>query len=380
MIMPTSTAGKTPEQLAAMTGVGRQLLKDTFSTLAPIALIPAAAGIMGYFMSKKNIKQEIEALKTSYGEIQKMSPAIKKDPNSEERFRELSVIAPVIAKNPKMAMRVLEPRLTGGFSVDDIHKLTMIQSHAQSPSFKASPVSAGATAAGLVADRVFLTLGQQTYNQIQGSADAARKKIRNIQEGNTMSKQSSVEVKLSDECVGEMLADRFVMFKEASAAGGFKASLKAGVSTFGKHLPLFLIPAGIAGGAAVANAAFEKHKKNKEEAAANKAFEAIKKNSEIIKGNPQLANEAFDAIKTFAPSLAVKPQVLKTFIEHTLRTESIAPQTINELANTQGAVSRAKGKGFADSFIGTLGPAFSTTRSLSPNKDELAAIRAETYE
>lgn len=186
-----------------------------------------------------------------------------------------------------------------------------------------------------------------------------------------MNKQSSQKV--SDECLGEMLADRFVMWrnsdvvKTASVASAASAA-KSGASAFGKGLAFFAAPLAIAGLVHGIGAMVDAHKAKKMEEDAQTAFNKIKKDSEHIKGNPVLAEEAFDAIKTFAPSLAIKPSILKTFIEHTIKTEMLAPQTVSELASAQSNVHKAKTPGFAQGFMGAVDPAFSTGKTLTDEK------------
>lgn len=111
----------------------------------------------------------------------------------------------------------------------------------------------------------------------------------------------------------------------------------------------------LSGIAAGAGALVDQIKQKKMHDAADKAFDKVRKESDHIRGNPVLAAEAFDAMRSFAPSLAEKPQVLKTFIEHVIRTEQLAPQTINDLAAAQSNVNKAQeASGFAAGLANTL--------------------------
>ena len=365
-------------------------LGELGKTVGIAATLPIMAGVMQYLFARKDIKQELNDLTSSYNQIKDLSPKLSASPEAAaERFRELSAIAPTIAKNPKMAVKVMEPRLADGFSIDDIHKLTMIQAHARAPLHTSRAADRGTAMAGLVADRVFTTFGTQMVGKMLHEKKNLESRINTIVNsgGNNMKKESSPRI--SEECAVEMMADRFILWKQASAkdivaaakamgtSAGSSSAVKAGLKNFGKGLSFFAAPLALAGIAHGVGAIMDARKKSQMDQLADQAFAKVKKESEIIKANPELALEAFDALKTFAPTLATKPILVKTFVEHSVDKGNIAPQTINELASAQGNTNRSKMPGFTSGFIGAVAPAMTATKSLMPNKEDRRLIEEE---
>ena len=379
-----------PEAARAHNKISTKALSELAGLAARYSAVPIVAGVMQYFFSRKDIKQEFEDLKNSYSQALSMSPKLQGNTElAAARFQELAAVAPTVAKNPNMAVKFIEPRLKKGLNIDDVHKLTMIQSHAQGSPFSRSATDEASTRAGMAADRIFTILGPrfvQRFSDIQNNFSAASSKIKSKDELGGLLPQEQIKMssqRLSDECVGEMLADRFVMLKQASlskvsngqgaglasaakkgaqAAGhgkGMASYLKNGIGSFGKGMAFFAAPMAMAGLVHGAGALIDAHRKKKLDDEANAAFAHVSKNSESIRGNPVLAAEALDAMKTFAPELAVKPNILKTFIEHTIKTDQMVPQTVNELATAQSNVNKAKGLGFAQGFLGAIDPALS---------------------
>ena len=344
--------------------------------IATVAALPVMAGMMQYMFSRKNIKEEMEQLKGSYGQALSMSPKLNADKDiAATRFQELAAIAPTVAKNPNMAVKFLEPRLKNGLSIDDVHKLTMIQANTRSSTFVRSPVAEAAGSAGLMADKVLTTFGNKAVDSFVNKRNQYNKQKEYLNkldwEGLDMQKQSSQQPHVSEECLGEMLADRYVLLRQSGLCkeAGFSIpemgqAVKGGGNAFLKGLGFFAPALALAGVIHGAGAVIDAHKKKTLEQEANKAYALVSKNSELIKGNPELAAQALDAIKTFAPELAVKPNILKTFIEHTIDTENMPIQTVNELATAQGNVNHSRGPGFAAGFMGATEPVMNLGKTL----------------
>lgn len=360
--------------------------KKMLGTLAPFIALPMFGALVSYYMGKKSDKAEKAALETSLNKI--VAGNSKMRENSDKavaRFNELAYIAPSVARNPVMAEKFLASRLDKGLSIDDIHKLSVIQASGMGSQSGPTAAQKALLTAGNIYQTVALTLGRDAWHSAQtglrqyaGAVDTLKTDLKKIQEEKSMNKKSSPN-KLSDECVGEMLADRYIimrggLLKEATSKTSLKDVIRAGGKAFARGAA-YMAPAlalgGVIHGTGMIVDAIEKRKLSNQ---ADDAFAKIKKNSDIIKGDPDLANEALDAIKTFAPSLAAKPAVLKTFIEHTVRVGSIAPQTINDLSGAQSSVSKSKAPGFASGFVSGLVPITGVGGKLMPDEKTDAAI------
>jgi hypothetical protein len=343
--------------------------KQMGKTVAPFLVLPAIGAIVNYYMGHKQDKQEAKDVDASLQQILNSNPRLSTAQNlTISRFKELSAVAPVVAKNPTMAARFIEPRLKSGMSIDDVHKLVMIQ---QAGIGKPDAASRSGHVAGFLADRMLMLFGMDAAKSLSNTVSAGRSEqkkyddgIKNIFSGGSMNKQASQKV--SDECLGEMLADRYVMLRESGFAkeAGVADIAKSGLGRFGKGIAFFAPALALAGIAHGVGAMVDAHQKKKLEQTADMHFKRIRDNSDVIQGNPELANDALDAIKTFAPALAAKPAILKTFIEHTVNIGQMAPQTINDLAVTQGNISKSKHPGFTAGFIGAASPVMSASKSL----------------
>jgi len=348
-------------------------LADTGKLFARYAALPVMAGVMQYIFSRKNIKEDLEQFKSSYNQLIESNPSIKKNEDlAAERFRELCTISPTIAKNPNMAAKFIEPRLKSGLTIDDVHKLTMIQAHARSSPLSRDEMHEATARAGEVADRVFGVFGPRfldRYTAVHNNYAKEHAKImaKPPMVGDDFVKKSS---QVSESCLGEMVADRYVLWrraypldKTAGAAGAGAAG--AGANYFKKGLAFFAAPLAIGGLVHGIGMVVDAKKKAAIEQEAQNTFDRIRRSSEHMQSNPELAQEAFDAIRTFAPSLAVKPNVLKTFIEHTIKTEQLSPQTVKELAETQGHIQKAAPMGFAQGFFGATKPVIDIAGSMA---------------
>jgi hypothetical protein len=347
-------------------------LTKVIKEYGPALALPAVAGAIQYLFSKKNIKQEIEALKSSYAKAMGMSEKMKADPErSASVFQELSTVAPSVAMNPSMAIKVIEPRLQKGLTIDDVHKLTMINAYAKPSPLAKSPMADAKRSAGFAADRLFTTLGLKAFEDATSAYKQSKKNLsafaskrqemkegkynnedlQKFYEGFNMNKESSQQV--SEKCAIEMMADRYVLFKNSPLYKEASIISKA-TNVLAEAAPYMVATLGTVGVIHGVGAAIDMVQKKKLELQANAAFAQVQKSSDIIKGNKELAEQAFDAIKTFAPSLAAKPAILKTFLEHSVSVEGrIPPEMVNQLATAQGNIGRSKPAGFASGFVDT---------------------------
>lgn len=208
-------------------------LKGVAEFLSPIVkamALSAGVGGIGYLNSKRDQKQAAEHLAQSMITAFKENPEFKKDTNLfKERFKELALVAPGIAGNPRMAAKVLASNMKSGFSVDDIHKLTMIQTYGK-PLADTSSLAAGRLAASNAFDKILSIIGPKIYEDNISNAraylrwsDDAQDLMANIRkehntyrhEKTSAERNDHMERKISDECIGEMLGDRYVMAKTA---------------------------------------------------------------------------------------------------------------------------------------------------------------------
>jgi hypothetical protein len=349
--------------------------------VAAAAAIPLVAGTVQYFFARKNIKKEIDDLKNSYQKTLSISDKMSANKDrSAVVFQELCAVAPSIAMNPNMAAKVIEPRLKSGLTIDDVHKLTMINAHSKKSVLDKTPFGEAVGAAGLVTDRVFTTLGSRALDKWDAASNEVTRRAKHFKvvkdtamkldtsqggafindlknlgvEGMSggiqgFNKQSSQNI--SESCIGEMMAERYVMWKNSPLSKEAGVISGAG-DVISKAAPYILGSLAIAGVAHGVGATIDHVQRRHMEAQADEAFLKVLKNSDIIKGNKEMAHEAFDAIKTFAPNLAAKPAILKTFIEHSISVGgNMPPEMINQLATAQGSVLRSKAPGFASGFI-----------------------------
>ena len=157
-------------------------------------------------------------------------------------------------------------------------------------------------------------------------------------------------MRVSDECLGRMLADRYTMCKEAGlldtlgkgtkAVGGMLG--RSAVAT-GEHLATNIVPLLISSGILALAGLSKMREEGKQEAEANRIFTDIKTNNSFVKEHPVTAEHAFNTLKSLAPSLASNPLVTKTFIEHVINSDGrLPPETVIMLADAQSKINRSQ--------------------------------------
>lgn len=349
-------------KLAATPPRANQLRMDYLKGVAkPLVAALAAVGATGlttYYFSKKDREAHQKDLLTSMKALAYKSPDFEKNPTKFlERFSELSVISPTIAKNPSLASKLLEKKLKTGFSVDDIHKLTSIESNTASTR-RTGPSAAGRASAYHAMNTLTTAFGHDFLahkKEMDATLASGLDRTRAAQEsladlGREFEKEGSMQ-KVSDECLGTMLAERYVLIKQA---GLFTEGLK----NMGKGLQYFAPALALGLGVEGVRQAIESRRNASLEAQADKNFARMLKTNDKLKGaeNQHLAHEAFETLKAVAPSLAARDLVAQTFIEYTVGQGQLAPQTVQQLAEAEDKVRGIGGKSsFFNDLKSTMG-------------------------
>lgn len=340
----------------------RGIAKPLLGTLAAVGASAGAA----YYFTKKDKERHQDDLTNSFKSLLQKSPQFEKNPEKfVERFGELTVISPTIAKNPTLASKLLDKKVKSGFSVDDIHKLTSIEHNTSSMKGFHPAAAARASASHALTTIInafgrdivegkreldkdyYKTLAQTKHtasyhDKITELADKEREafvKRWGDDDDEGQKKQSSAQ-RVSDECLGQMLAERYVLIKQAGVFG-------KGVQNMATGLQYFAPAIALGGGIELMRQAFESHRNSRLEEQADQNFSKLMRGSDILKGpeNKELAQEAFATLKAVAPSLAARPLVAKTFIEYTVNQGALPPQTIQQLAEAEDKVRGVGGRG-----------------------------------
>lgn len=341
--------------------VRKAYLGQIVGMFAPVVAAVAAAGGMNYLFAKKDRERHKADLASSFKAIAGKSAAFAKDPEAFiERFGELSVISPTIAKNPGLATKLLEKKLTSGFGVDDIHKLTAIENNASSARGIPLPASAARAGASNALHTLTQTFGMDLLKEYRDTTNVFKKDLvqakqyeQTLRQAEDLMKRHGFDKKaqaqaVSDECLGQMLADRYVLLKEA----GVMDVAAAGAKNLGKSLQYWAPALALGGGVELVRRALESRRNAVLEAQADKNFAHLLRSSDVIKGDKAIATEAFDILKSVAPTLAAKPLVAKTFLEHSVNAMgNIPPATVQQLAEAEDRVRGLRGK---NTFFGDL--------------------------
>ena len=179
--------------------------------------------------------------------------------------------------------------------------------------------------------------GMSAERAVAAVMDQFRKeKAMFSKKGEAMENQGSEQISVSEECLGRMVADRYAMMKTAGVWDRALDTLKRSGLNTAEHLGTMAVPFALAGGA-TAVGAFLKHRSNEKlKSQADQVFSDIMTTSQYAKDQPIVAAEAFDSLKTFAPTLAARPLVAKTFVEQIVKSDGhFHPDTVKMLADTQ---------------------------------------------
>lgn len=358
----------------------KDMMRPVLGTLAAVA----ATGGVGYMLANRDKKKHDAALMSSFKSTFERDPSFAKKPSTfAERFSELTVISPTIAKNPALASKIIRNNFSNGFEIDDIHKLTAIESHSASAQARApmSPANAGRAAALAAFGDIFRTFGPDalktmaenrrkfevahTAHQAQRPShlppwakpgwvpndDQAMRMVENkeagryIYDGVQDMEKKAFQLFVSEETLGQMLAERHIMIKEAAI------SFKPGIDALKNSFALMAPALALGGGAALIAHALESRRNAQLSQQADLIFKGMK-NNDVVQSDPEAAQEAFATLKAIAPSLAARPMVAKTFVENVVRAGAIAPDTVSMLAEAENKVrgiQQPKG-GFLNAF------------------------------
>lgn len=367
--------------------IGEGLSGPLMKAFGPIMVASGLAGVAGlatYFKSKSDQKQHQEDLAKSLQATYSMDKAFGKSPeNFAKLFGELSVMAPTVAKSPNLASKLISQRMKTGFGLDDVHKLSVIES---SGGINRTPKSPGAAATGAAASALStlgITFGPsalpgmiqgahevqkitstrvkavdkqkedadkaQKFYQERGHLQASDPEVKDLaaQIREMMKKQSSDaswDLRVSEECLGKMVSDRVTLFKEATVKSRFGAGMRA----LTNHLAYIAPALALGGGIGLVKLVHDRMQDSSLQSEADANFARLMRSSKIAKGNPEVARESFETLKMVAPVLATRPGVLRSFIENQANT-GVLPnyEQVKALAETGQAVGRAtEGKGF----------------------------------
>jgi hypothetical protein len=160
-----------------------------------------------------------------------------------------------------------------------------------------------------------------------------------VQPAKPHEKKGAAMQPVSEECLGRMLADTHLMCKEAGMLKNVTNFLKPSAKEVGNYMKAMTIPLVLGVGIKMVQGYMDSRNKANMHQEADKVFAQLSRTSESIQENPQIAAQAFDALKSFAPALAVKPMIAKTFVENVVNHQGqLDPMTTNMLAQTQQTI------------------------------------------
>lgn len=152
----------------AKSALSLEYLKTIMKPLLIGLAASGATGLASYHFAKKDKERHDEELSNSMRSLANKSPEFAKAPAKFlERFGELTVISPTIAKNPTLAAKLLEKKLHTGFDVDDIHKLTSIEQNTTTSNRMPSPSGAARASAGSAFQSLMQTFGPEAVKDIK---------------------------------------------------------------------------------------------------------------------------------------------------------------------------------------------------------------------
>ena len=138
-------------------------------------------------------------------------------------------------------------------------------------------------------------------------------------------------MKVSERCLGRMLSDRYVLYKQASEVMG-----PNGLQAAKNHINMIWPALALGGGLALVKHVMRTQKDAKLRTEADRVFEGIRQRNQIIRDEPELAFEAYRTLRDIAPAIAARPLVAETFIENTVRAKGqLNIDTAHALARAQ---------------------------------------------
>lgn len=148
-------------------------------------------------------------------------------------------------------------------------------------------------------------------------------------------------MRVSERCLGKMLSDRYVLYKQASQATGI-----GGLQAAQNHINMVWPALALGGGLALVKHVMRTQKDAKLRAEADRVFESIRQRNQIIRDEPELAFEAYRTLRDIAPSIAARPLVAETFIENTVRAKGqLNIDTTHALARAEKDLQEGTSRG-----------------------------------
>jgi len=242
--------------------------------LPPMLIGGAVAGTMGVIDKRRHMKD----LEKTVDDLSETRQAILSDPDlskskgkAEARFKEITAVAPSVARNKKFMLPFVKSKLNNGLDENDLERLALLQANYTS-----------------MPDQLRL--------------------------GEMIDKKEGMP-KLSSAKLGENMADCYFIVKEATAQDAIKGGL--GRALLG-ILAMSSIP--ILGGLGVGAFKEVMNRKNKKdmalahESSFSQAMKLSDPDKEPLHANKSKAEAAFKTLAHFAPNVAVEPQAAKAFM------------------------------------------------------------------
>jgi hypothetical protein len=226
--------------------------------------------------------------------------AMDKD-KAQARFVELAELAPLVAANRALSMRLVKAKLHGGFTDQDVMSLAMMQASYADPKLKAA-------------------LGRE--------------------------KMASAVVNVTAACrLGEMYADALTMVKEAASVAQVGAATKR---MLGAHLTVAAIPLMVAAGAGAFNVAMSGRNAEAMAKRHRETFEAAMKmanpDTSPLHNDRAKALQAFQSLVHFAPHVATEPNAARAFMEKIVSYDmGIQTADVRDLTDIERNIGQAGG-------------------------------------
>jgi len=217
------------------------------------------------------------------------------------RFNELVRIAPTVARNPELAVRVLKEKIHSGFTSQDVQNLALIQA---------------------------------TYTPNLGAQRELTGKIKNI----------------SEKRAGETMAAVVAMCKEAQRVtpprGGLKAQTIKRVME--NAAVLAAIPAILGVGAGAVNAAAamlnKKEMEKKLEDSFQKAISLGDPDKESFVTQKEKARQAFQVLAHFSPHIALQPNAARSFMQKLVNYDDAGGVQIEDIKSMSEVEKNYRGR------------------------------------
>ena len=254
---------------------GEQIMSGVEKVMAPLAPFVILPLISSWLGKREHNRQETKAIGEHEKDLAKTRAALLAHPDFanhqakvEARFLEIAKLAPTVARNENLMMRILKEKLHSGLTHEDVTNLAMIQA-SYTPNY---------------------------------------------------SFQSKLEKKAAATTAGEILADVLILCKEAGIAK--EADITSMFKTVGKtlqHAATLAAPAVLLSvGAGAINAGLDWRSRQNREKALIQSYQAVldpnHPDTELLRSEPERAREAFKTLVHFAPSVALEPSSARSFM------------------------------------------------------------------